>query len=285
MSQTTYRDRFSVAIAGMIEGTGNIQAEAYLNDGGYAAEVWTITTPATPADNTLYTIDLIDARHPLGNIPSDTIGFTTGVGTTRAQLAQGLYDAARANLVFNGLVLIANNTSTLVLTHRKPNTPFTPIVGGGGAAPLTVPGSPTTAAAAPGVISFGVGVVRINTKSARLPNSGDSINAIAGFTMNTSQIQKIGIGEAAIVGYAPSTLPMNVLQRCGTNPGIWVRTNETSINPDSDSVYLSVATDSKGYVQKTNANSAIDISTKARFRSGIETTVNGNRVVKIQYDL
>lgn len=284
MSQTTYRDRFTVATEGMIEGTGNIQAEAYLNDGGYVAEVWTITTPATPADNTLYTIDLIDDRHPLGNIPSALIGFTTGVGTTRAQLAAGLYDAFRANMTANGLALIVNNTSTLVLTHRKPNTTFTPIIGGGGAAPLTIPGSATTAAAAPGVIPFGVGVVRINTKSARLPNSGDSILAIAGFTMATQQIQKIGVGEAAVVGYAPSTLPMNVLQRCGSNPGIWVRTTETSISPDSDSVFLSVASTTKGWVQKSNANSAIDVSTRVRFRSGIETTVNGNRVVKIQYD-
>lgn len=284
MSQTTYRDRFSVAIAGMIEGTGQIQGEPYLNDGGYTAEVWTITTPATPADNTLYTIDLIDARHPVGNIPTAQVGFTTGVGTTRAQLAAGLYDAIRASLVANGLVLVANNTSTLVLTHRKPNTPFTPVIGGGGAAPLTIPGSPTTAAAAPGVIDFGVGVVRLSTKSARLPNSGDSINAIAGFTMSTNQIQKIGVGEAAVVGYAPSTLPMNVLQRCGTNPGIWVRTIETSISPDSDSAYLSVASGTKGWVQKSNANSAIDISSKVRFRSGVETDVNGRRIVKIQYD-
>lgn len=284
MSQTTYRDRFSVAIAGMIEGTGNIQAEAYLNDGGYVAEVWTITTPATPADNTLYTIDLTDDRHPVGNIPSALVGFTTGVGTTRAQLAAGLYDAIRASMVANGLVLVANNTSTLVLTHRKPNTPFTPLIGGGGAAPLTIPSTPTTAAAAPGVIDFGVAVTRLSTKSARLPNSGDSINAIAGFTMATQQIQKIGVGEAAVVGYAPSTLPMNVLQRCGTNPGIWVRTAEATISPDSDSVYVSVAAASKGWVQKTNANSAIDVSTRARFRSGVETDVNGRRIVKIQYD-
>lgn len=268
----------------MIEGTGNIQAEAYLNDGGYVAEVWTITTPAIPADNTLYTIDVTDANHVANNLPTLRVGFTTGVGTTRAQLAAGLYDAIRASLVLNGLILVTNNTSTLVLTHRKPNTPFFPTIGGGGAAPLTIPATPTTAASAPGLIDFGVGVVRLNTKSARLPNAGDSLLAIAGFTMATDQIMKIGIGQAAVVGYAPSTLPMNVLQRCGSNPGIWVRTLETSISPDADSVFLSVAAGSKGFVQKSNANSAIDISTKARFRSAIETTVNGTRIVKVQAD-
>lgn len=285
MSQTNYRDRFTVAIAGMIEGVGSIQAEAYLNDGGFVAEAWTITTPVTPADNTLYTINVVDILHVANNVPSLQIGFTTGVGTTRAQLALALYDAARASFLFNGLLLITNNTSTLVLTHRKSNTAFTPTVGGGGAAPLTSTGSPSTPASAPGVIDFGVGVTRLNTKSARLPNAGDSINAIAGFTMATQQIQKIGVGLSAVVGYAPSTMPMNVLQRCSSNPGIWVRTTETVISPDADSVFLSVATGTKGWVQKTSANSAIDVSTRVRFRSGIETSVNGNRLVKIQYDL
>ena len=282
MSQTNYRDRFSVAIAGMIDGTGEIQGEPYLNSGGFTAELWTVTTPAIPADNTLYSIEATDVSHPF---PALSINFTTGVGTTRAQLAAGLYAAARADLQFNGLLLIVNNTSTLTLTHRKANTRFFPVVGGGGAAPLTIPSTPTVAASAPGLIGFGLGLIRIaGGNSARLPVAGDTLNSVAGFTIATGQIQKDRVGEGSLVGYEPGTLAMNVLQRCGTMPGIWVATNETTISPDTDLVYLSVAPGFQGYVQKTSANSAIDLSAKARFRSRIETSITGQRIVKVQAD-
>ena len=289
MSQTEYRSRFTVAIAGMLEGLGQGQIEAYLNDAGFTSEVWAITTPVTPADNTLYSISAFD---PKKVAPGFTASFTTGVSTSRAALALGLFNAIRANIQFNGLVSVVNNTSTLVLTHRKQNTALFPSVAGGGAAPLTIPASPTTAASAPSSIPFGVGVTRIagggsnvrGNKSARLPNSGDALNIIAGFTVATSQVQKERVGENAPVGYEPGIIAMNVLQKCATMPGIWVRTTETSVVQDTDSVFMSVAAGSRGWVQKSSANSAIDISTRARFRSNVQASLNGNNLVLIQFD-
>ncbi|WP_055076788.1 hypothetical protein [Pseudanabaena sp. 'Roaring Creek'] len=289
MGQTTYRNRYSIAIAGMVDGLGDGQGEPYLNDGGFVAESWTITTPTTPADNTLYSIAVTDRYHPN---PPIVASFTTSIGTSRADLAAGLYASARNNMMFTGLLLVVNNTSTIVLTHRQTNIPFFPVVSGGGAAPLTVPTTPTTPASAPMLIGFGLGVTRIaggstsvrGNKSARLPIAGDTANYIAGFTIATRNSQKDRVGEGALVGYEPGGLAMNVLQRCANLPGIWVPTLETSINPDADSVYLSVLSGSQGYVQKTNANSAIDISPKGRFRSFITTSVNGQNLVLVQAD-
>jgi hypothetical protein len=289
MGQTVYRDRSPIAIEGLIDGLGPGQNEAYLNDGGYVAESWALTTPAVPADNTLYGISVTDRYH---GSPSINVSFLTGVGTTRAALATGLYNAARANIQFTGLLLVAVTATTLVLTHRKQNTPFLPVVTGGGAAPMTVPGSATIPASAPSLIPFGVGVIRIaggstsvrGNKSARLPIVGDTLNSVAGFTMATGFSQKDRTGEGGLAGYEPGGLPMNVCQRCANLPGIWVQTLETSINPDADSVFLSVVFGSQGFVQKTNANSAIDISTKARFRSFITTSVNGRNLVLVQGD-
>jgi|GEM_PF-3067633 len=289
MAQTVYRDRYSVAIAGLIDGLGPGQNEAYLNDAGFIAESWTLTTPAVPADNTLYKISVTDINH--GN-PPIVASFLTGVGTARADLATGLLTAARTNIQFTGLLFVAATATTVVLTHRKSSTPFRPVVTGGGAAPMTIPGSATIPASSPALIGFGVGVIRIpgssasvrGNKSARLPIVGDTLNSVAGFTMASAFVQKDRVGQGALVGYEPGGLPMNVCQRCANLPGIWVRTLETSINPDVDSVFLSVAFGSQGFVQVSNANSAIDISTKARFRSFITTSVNGDNLVLVQAD-
>lgn len=289
MGQTVYRDRSPIAIEGLIDGLGPGQNEAYLNDGGYVSESWTLTTPAVPADNTSYSIAVTDRNH---GSPPITASFMTGVGTTRAALATGLYNAVRNNIQFTGLLFIVATATTVVLTHRNKNTPFLPVVTGGGAAPMTVPSSPTTPASAPATIGFGLGVIRIpggsvsvrGNKSARLPIVGDTLNSVAGFTMASAFVQKDRVGEGALSGYEPGGLPMNVCQRCANLPGIWVQTLETSISPDADSVFLSVAFGSQGFVQKTGANSAIDISTKARFRSFITTSVNGRNLVLVQGD-
>ena len=289
MSQTEYRSRFAVAIAGQADGLGQGQHEAYINDAGFSSEIWTITTPVTPADNTLYSISIFDLDRVA---PGFTASFTTGVSTSRAALALGLFNAIRANIQFNGMVSVVNNTSTLVLTHRTRNKVMFPSVGGGGAAPLTIPASPTTAAAAPSIIPFGVGVTRIagggsnvrGNKSVRLPLSGDALNAIAGFTILSNNVQKDRVGENALVGYEPGVIAVNVTQRCNNMPGLWIQTAETVVSQDADPVFLSVATTSRGWVQKSSANSAIDISTRARFRSNVQTDLNGLRVVLVQFD-
>jgi len=285
--QKNYRQYFTQALAGMVEGMGVGSVEAYHNDNGYVKEVWTVTTPATPVTATLYSITLYDADTADNPI---VVSFTTA-STVRADLAVGLYNAFRANLRASQIASVVNNTSTLVFTHRKDNTPMFVSIGGGGAAPLTVPTTPTTAAAAPSRIGFGLFVTKIagstprvlgtlNGGSIRLPNSGDAISAICGVTRLNTSVQKDVVGEAATAGYEANQLAVDVQRRLGDLSGIWVPTLETSI-AESDTVYISVASGSKGYAQKTSANSAIDASTRANFRSDVVTDINNNRVVKV----
>jgi hypothetical protein len=285
--QKNYRQYLTQALAGMVEGMGVGQVEAYHNDSGYAKEVWTVTTPATPVTATLYTITLYDgdtADNPI------VVSFTTA-STVRADLATGLFNAFRANLRASQIASVVNNTSTLVFTHRKDNVPMFVSIGGGGAAPLTVPTTPTTAAAAPTRIPFGVFLTKIAGStprvlgqltggSVRLPNSGDAITAICGFARLNTSVQKDVTGEAATAGYEANQLAVDVQRRLGDISGIWVPTLETSIL-ESDTVFISVASGSKGFAQKTNANSAIDATSRAFFRSGVVTDINNNRVVLV----
>jgi len=285
--QKNYRQYYTQALAGMVEGMGVGSVEAYHNDSGYVKEVWTVTTPATPVTATVYSITIYDADTSDNPI---TFSFTTA-STVRADLAAGLYAAFRANLRASQIASVVNNTSTLVFTHRKDNTPMFVSVSGGGAAPLTVPTTPTTAAAAPSRIGFGLFVTKVagttprvtgtlNGGSIRLPNSGDAISAICGITRLNTSVQKDVVGEAATAGYEANQLAVDVQRRLGDLSGIWVPTLETSI-AESDTVYISVAAGSKGYAQKTNANSAIDASTRASFRSDVVIDINNNRVVKV----
>ena len=285
--QKNYRQYFTQALAGMVEGMGVGQVEAYHNDSGYVKEVWTVTTPVTPVTATSYSITLYDpdtADSPI------TISFTTAT-TVRADLAAGLNNAFRANLRASQIASVVNNGTTLVFTHRDDNVPMFFSVGGGGAAPLTVPATPTTAAAAPIRIPFGVFLVKIvgsvprvlgnlTGGSVRLPNSGDLISAICGFARLNTSVQKDVVGELATAGYEANQLAIDVQRRLGDISGIWVPTLETSIL-ESDPVFVSVAAGSKGFAQKTSANAAIDVSVRASFRSGIVTDINNNRVVLV----
>jgi hypothetical protein len=285
--QKNYRQYFTQALAGMVEGMGVGSVEAYHNDNGYVKEVWTVTTPATPANATVYSITLYDGDTADSPI---TVSFTT-TSTVRADLAAGLTAAFRANLRASQIASLVNNTTTLAFTHRKDNTPMFVSVGGGGAAPLTVPTTPTTAAAAPTRIPFGVFLTKvagatprvlgsITGGSVRLPNSGDALSAICGFARLNTSVQKDVVGEAATAGYEANQLAVDVQRRLGDLSGIWVPTLETSIS-ESDTVYISVASGSKGYAQKTSANSAIDASARANFRSEVVTDINNNRVVLV----
>ena len=284
--QKNYRQYFTQALAGMVEGMGVGSVEAYHNDSGYVKEVWTVTTPATPVTATEYTFTLYDADTSDSPI---VISFTTA-STVRADLATGLFNAFRANLRASQIASIVNNTSTLVLTHRKDNRPMFVTIGGGGAAPLTVPTTPTTAAAAPTRIPFGVFLTKVastprvlgqlNGGSVRLPNSGDAISAICGFARLNTSVQKDVVGEDATAGYEANQLAIDVQRRLGDLSGIWVPTLETSIL-ETDTVYISVASGSKGFAQKTSANSAIDATSRAFFRSGVVTDINNNRLVKV----
>ena len=285
--QKNYRQYFTQALAGMVEGMGNGQVEAYHNDNGYVKESWTVTTPVTPVTATLYSITLYDGDTADSPI---TISFTTA-SAIRADLATGLNNAFRANLRASQIASLVNNGTTLVFTHRKDNTPMFVSVSGGGAAPLTVPTTPTTAAAAPTRIPFGVFLTKIvgsvprvlgtlTGGSVRLPNSGDALTAICGFARLNTSVQKDVVGELATAGYEANQLAVDVQRRLGDISGIWVPTLETSIL-ESDPVFISVAAGSKGFAQKTSANAAIDASARASFRSAIVTDVNNNRVVLV----
>ena len=285
--QKNYRQYFTQALAGMVEGMGNGQVEAYHNDNGYVKEVWTVTTPVIPVTATLYSITLYDGDTADSPI---TISFTTA-SAIRADLATGLNNAFRANLRASQIASLVNSGTTLVFTHRKDNTPMFVSVSGGGAAPLTVPTTPTTAAAAPTRIPFGVFLTKIvgstprvlgtlTGGSVRLPNTGDLITAICGFARLNTSVQKDVVGELATAGYEANQLAVDVQRRLGDISGIWVPTLETSIL-ESDPVFISVAAGSKGFAQKTSANAAIDASARASFRSAIVTDVNNNRVVLV----
>jgi hypothetical protein len=202
-----------------------------------------------------------------------------------------LFNAFRANLRASQITSVVNGTSTLTFTHRKDNTPMFVSVGGGGAAPLTVPTTPTTAAAAPTRILFGVFLTKVagvaprvvgnlTGGSIRLPNAGDAITAICGLARLNTSVQKDVVGELATAGYEANQLAVDVQRRLGDLSGMWVPTLETSIL-ESDPVYISVAAGSKGFAQKTNANSAIDASSRAFFRSDVVTDINNNRVVLV----
>jgi hypothetical protein len=61
---------------------------------------------------------------------------------------------------------------------------------------------------------------------------------------------------------------------------LWMKTIETSIDPEVDHVYISISSNSNGCVQKTDDDA---IKAKASFRSGVKVMDNGEKVVLVSF--
>lgn len=275
--QKEYTSRFLVAVPGMFEGTGQGLILPYRNSATSTKETWTVTVPATVNANATYTLTISDVVQPPISVSVDT-GATP---PTTAQLRDQLVQQIKFNPVFNGLVSHSTGASTVLLTHRLPGRELTVSVSAN-ANPLVA--AKTTPATNPGWIDFGVAVTATSSEHARLPAAGDT--TLAGFTVLTEHSQKSTVGSFVDTdirtGYPPRDT-MNVLRRCNDLRGMWVPTLETSFNI-TDPVYVNVTAEHEGWVQKTNANSAIDISAKSSLVEGVTKTFGNLSLVLIHFN-
>lgn len=276
--QTSYKRYMDHALPGVIEGMGPYRGLPYSNSQGGAQAVYTITPPATVDPNTTYRLNI-------GTVP---IKFTTGAGTTAAQLGAGLHGQIRTNPEAYRLVDTELNASTGVITAtvRFVNMPLSIV-------PLSSETTNDLVVAntiPPGtsgiVIPFGRFVGRkanyevnpvTGDSPATLIDSAAAFDAggyeVLGITMKTFT-EKVGRFEATQSGYKYMQV-MNVLDHCGTIEGIWTEAVEPDIKR-TDPVYISITDGSK--VTK-NPSGNLSLGSRAKFQSDCIQSAGYNMVL------
>lgn len=235
----------------------------YINSAATAKEVHTVTTPATVDTSTLYSITIGDV----------TVSYTSDASPTRAELLAGLYNAIRTNPEARSLKEVAISGNNLLLTSTRLEDTITVSVNSADTTnDLGV--SVTTAQNLGSSIPFGVFVARSSGNAlgaAKLP--GADTDKVLGVTTIQQNQEKDIIGDKADVVYAPLEA-MDVLERCGSADGVWVRCVESDIDID-DTVYVVASGATAGYATKTSTSN-ISLSTVASFRSGTKAINRDN---------
>lgn len=264
--QTHYRRYMDHTLPGIIEGMGPYRGLPYTNSQGGAQAVYTVTPPATVDANATYRLNV-------GTVP---IKFTTGTGTTPAQLGAGLHGQIRTDP--EAFRLVDTNldpaTGVITLTVRFVNMGLSITANSSDTTNDLVIANTVPPGVEGAVIPFGRFVGRkadyevdpvTGDSPASLIDNANAFGAggyeVLGVTMKTFT-EKVGRFEATQSGYKFGQV-MNVLDHCGTIEGIWTEAVEPDIKR-TDPVYISVADGSK--VTK-NPTGNVDISSRAKFQS------------------
>jgi len=112
MARRNYSQYFEKGYPGVLSeyaGSASPTIRAHKVLAGASAEIWTVTTPASPDASTEYKL-LLDGG---------TARFTTDASATQAELVAGLELAVKTNPIISGRVSVAVVGTTLVLTSRQ----------------------------------------------------------------------------------------------------------------------------------------------------------------------
>lgn len=262
--QKTYRRNYAVAVAGMLAGTVTPRVRSLKNASDNTYEIWTIAIPASPTNNTTYSITADD----------NGAAATTDASANQAELADLLLKAVRMSVLYD-IFNPTLNTSTFVLTLtvRKQSTPVAVTASSGLTATRIV--AATTASPVP----FGVVVGRkVGDPSdvARLLSATTDVPK--GITLLTHAIEKNGIGQAAVTAYYPGEM-MDVVDRVNQGEGIWTQCVESSGISEDDPVYVNVTGVNAGKVTRS-ASGAVALP-RSKFVSEINPDYNGKSIIKV----
>lgn len=267
----------SKAIAGMLSSVHDIDAcriAPYSANTGQAKEYHTIATPSDPDDSTAYTLTITG-----GSLTSSlVISYTTDASGTREELRDGLYAAFRASAFAQSQMTVTKSGTSLVLTANRYEDEYTVVANTGSTtADITVT---KTARVAGTKIPFGVFVGRAaadRAESAKIPTA--NTDRVLGVTMNISEYEKEGRGEAMTSGYKEAA-GMSVLADCAQN-AIWVKCLDSDLAVTDTALYVDVDT---GYITKTSSGN-ISLGATAAVRQGATTDPEGNVIALIAFRL
>lgn len=250
-----YSKTMDVATPGALSGSAvSHLTGTYINSAATAKQAHTVVTPATVDASTDYVI----------TVDGVAVTYTTDASPTQAELRDGLYNAFRTNPEAFSLMSIAISGNNLVLTSARLEDTHTVSVNSADTTKdLTV--SITTAQNLGTAIPFGVFVTRASgnaLKAAKLPTA--NTDKIIGVTTSHQYQERNAVGDQGVTEYAAME-EMDVLERCNSLDGVWVRCVDADITID-DTVYVIPSGATAGYVTKT-AGSNISLATVASFRS------------------
>ncbi|PHK00173.1 hypothetical protein VF04_04520 [Nostoc linckia z7] len=237
------------ALPGMLSGFGSCTILPHINSVA-AFDTVTITPPATVDNSKEYKV-IVNGR---------TVSFTTDANATTAELGAGLYAAIQQDPVVYGLVDVALNTGTSVitLTARTVDLPLT-VATNSADTTNDIAIAKTVSTSSNAIIPFGRFVGRKSTYT-RDTLEGVSqatlIDATSGYevlgvTLSSQATQKVGRFSAAKDGYAFDTV-MNVLKNIGTYKGVWVESVDADL-AIGDTPYIAVASGNEGKITKTSS--------------------------------
>lgn len=244
---TNYDENFEKALAGLRTGdaTGG-RVLPYVAGLDSIPRYWEITIPATPADDTAYSLELD------GKLAT----YTTGASETQEQLRDGLIYQLRINPGIMSYVTLEYDATTITLTMSRYfySDRLMTLVGTN----LTV--AETAATTAP-PIEFGRFVTRAaaetNIRAVKLPSSLTEV--VLGCTLLNFAKEATGIGLGRQTYYRDKQT-VDVVERTD-NAGIYVQSLEDlDINSN---VHISIAPGSEGKITPS-ATGTIDISNVSR---------------------
>jgi hypothetical protein len=247
--QTNFSRYMPTGLPGMLSGFGSCTILPHINSVATFDTV-TITPPATVDNSKEYKV----------TINGTTVSFITDANATTAELGSGLYAAIQQDPVVYGLVDVALNTGTSVITLTA-RTVDLPLLVTTNSADTTndIAIAKTVSTSSNAIIPFGRFVGRKSTYT-RDPLEGVSqatlIDATSGYevlgvTLSSQYTQKVGRFSAAKDGYAFDTV-MNVLKNIGTYKGVWVETVDADL-AIGDTPYIAVAAGNEGKITKTSS--------------------------------
>lgn len=262
------------ALPGMVNGEGTFQCYPYTNTLG-TLEQWTLTLPTTPDASATYSF----------GVGGYNIQAKTDASPTKAELAQALLNAVRADAQLFSEIEIELDTSTnnLKIWARQCGKSLAIALNPSGQVTNAITTTKTQAASVSGVIPFGRFVGR-KSDQFRDPLDGYGpatlITATTGFeilgvTLAANYLMKTGRFADAQEGY-PYESTMDVMNDTGTFKGVWIE----CVEPDiviGDTSYIEVGS---GKLTKNASNSAgvISLGATVSVRSNTQFTF-GNRSI------
>lgn len=250
-----YSKTMDIATPGALSGSAASHLTGtYVNSAATAKQVHTVVTPATVDASAVYSI----------TVDGVVVSYTSDASPTQTELRDGLYNSFRTNPEARSLMDVAISGNNLVLTSaRLENVHIVSVNSADTTNDLTV--SITTAQNLGTAIPYGVFVTRAAgdaIKAAKLPAT--NTDKVIGVTTIHQNLERNAIGDQAVTEYAAME-EMDVLERCNSLDGAWVRCVDADIDVD-DTVYVIPSGATAGYVTKT-AGSNINLATVASYRS------------------
>lgn len=263
--QRNYSQRFAVSTPGALDGIGQFRAETFKNSALDGKNLWTIGIPATVDNSTTYSLSVTGG----GISGTETVSYTTDGSATQAELRAGLLAAAKASSVLPRYFGISSSGNNLLLEALQANIAYTVTSPTNASTTNDLTLTETTAAAASAEIPFGRFVVRKTTApadahdEARLPTTATGV-ILAGVTMLTHAIERVGMGTASRVAYQPNEA-MDVLTNNAATRGIYVKCDGAGINPEA-TVYIDTqsASNRGGLTLTSTSNLALPATCKVR---------------------